>query len=176
MRLPHRREFLRLASSVAAMPAFPRLAKAQAYPSRAVRIVVGFPPGTATDITARLIGQWFSDRLGQPFIIENRPGAGSNTAAESVVRAPADGYTLLLVGATNAINATLYDKLNFNVLRDIAPIGGLIRAPYVNRCKSVIICQNHSGIHRLCQGQSRQAQHGVVRLEPVIICRARCLR
>ena len=98
---------------------------------RPARIVVGFPPGTATDITARLIGQWLSDRLGQPFIIENRPGAGSNTATESVVRAPADGYTLLLVGATNAINATLYDKLSFNFLRDIAPVGGLVRAPYV---------------------------------------------
>ena len=108
-----------------------RVARAQAYPMRPARIVVGFPPGTATDITARLIGQWLSDRLGQPFIIENRPGAGSNTATEAVVRAPADGYTLLLVGATNAINATLYDKVSFNFLRDVAPIGGLVRAPYV---------------------------------------------
>jgi tripartite-type tricarboxylate transporter receptor subunit TctC len=131
MKLPHRRQFLHLAASAAVLPAVSRIATAQTYPARPVRIVVGFPPGTATDITVRLIGQWLSDRLGQPFIIENRPGAGSNTAAESVVRAPPDGYTLLLVGATNAINASLYDKLSFNFLRDIAPVGGIIRAPYV---------------------------------------------
>src|SRR5262249_56891428 len=99
-----------------------------------VRIVVGFPPGGGADITARLIGQWLSERLGQPFIIENRPGAGSNTATEAVVRAPADGYTLLIVGTFNAFNATLYDKLNFNFIRDIAPVAGIIVVPNVMVC------------------------------------------
>src|SRR6516162_5052328 len=113
MKLPHRRQFLHLAAGAAAMPAVSRFAWAQAYPSRPVRIVVGFPPGGGADITARLIGQWLSERLGQPFIIDNRPGAGSNIATEAVVRAPADGYTLLIVGTFNAFNATLYDKLNF---------------------------------------------------------------
>src|SRR6516225_7942685 len=130
MKLP-RRNFLHLAAGVAALPAVWRVAWAQAYPSRPVRIVVGFPPGGGADITARLIGQWLSERLGQPFIIENRPGAGSNTASEAVVRAPADGYTLLIVGTFNAFNATLYDKLNFNFIRDIAPVAGLIIVPDV---------------------------------------------
>ena len=122
MKLPHRRQFLHLAAGAAALPAVSRIAAAQAYPTRPVRIIVGFAPGGAIDIVARLIGQWLSERLGQPFVIENRPGAGSNIGTEAVVRAPADGYTLLLVGAANAINATLYDKLNFNFIRDIAPV------------------------------------------------------
>ena len=108
-----------------------RVAWAQAYPSRPVRIIVGFAAGGATDIVARLIGQWLSERLGQQFVIENRPGAGSNIATEAVVRAPPDGYTLLLVSPANAINATLYDKLNFNFIRDIAPVAGIIRVPIV---------------------------------------------
>src|SRR6266498_2595016 len=119
---PHllgRRNFLRLAAGVAALPAMSRIARAQAYPTRPVRIVVGFAPGGGVDITARLIGQWLSERLGQQFIIENRPGAGTNIATEAVVRSPPDGYTLLLVNSTNAINATLYDRLNFNFIRDI---------------------------------------------------------
>src|SRR5215510_4058446 len=107
MKLP-RRNFLHLAVGAAALPAVTRTAWAQAYPTRPVRIIVGFPPGGGADITARLIGQWLSERLGQPFIIDNRPGAGSNIATEAVVRAPADGYTLLLVGTFNAVNATLY--------------------------------------------------------------------
>ena len=107
-----------MAAGAAALPTVLRVATAQAYPSRPVRLVVGFPAAGAQDIVARLVGQWLSERLGQPFIIENRPGAASNIAAEAVVRSPADGYTLLLVGATNAINASLYDKLNFNFIRD----------------------------------------------------------
>ena len=128
MKLP-RRQFLHLAAGAAALPAVSRIARAQAYPTRPVRIIVGFAPGGATDIVARLMGQWLSERLGQQFVIENRPGAGGNIGTEAVVRAPPDGYTLLLVGAPNAINATLYDKLNFNFIRDIAPVAGIIRVP-----------------------------------------------
>jgi tripartite-type tricarboxylate transporter receptor subunit TctC len=128
MKLP-RRQFLHLTAGAAALPAVSHFAWAQAYPTRAVRLVVGFPPGGATDITARLIGQWLSERLGQQLVIENRPGAGSNIATEGVVRAAADGYTLLLVSAAHAINATLYDRLNYNFLRDIAPVAGVIRVP-----------------------------------------------
>src|SRR5262245_28738111 len=120
MKLP-RRNFLHLAAGAAALPAVSCVAFAQAYPSRPVRILVGFAAGGAFDITARLIGQWLSERLGQSFVIENRPGAGSNIATDAVIRAPADGYTLLLVGLPNAINAALYQKLNFNFIRDIAP-------------------------------------------------------
>jgi tripartite-type tricarboxylate transporter receptor subunit TctC len=130
MKLP-RREFLHLTVVAGALPAFSRLARAQAYPTRPVRIVVGFAPGGGVDITARLIGQWLSERLGQQFIIENRPGAGTNIATEAVVRAPADGYTLLLVNAANAVNATLYDNLSFNFVRDIAPVAGIMAASSV---------------------------------------------
>jgi tripartite-type tricarboxylate transporter receptor subunit TctC len=130
VKLP-RRTFLQLAASAAALSAVSRIAWAQTYPTRPVRIVVGFPPGGGTDITARLIGQWLSERLGQPFIIENRPGAGSNIATEAVVRAPADGYTLLLVSTPNAVNATLYEKLNFNFIRDLAPVAGIMVVPVV---------------------------------------------
>ena len=130
MTLP-RRQFLHLAAGAAALPAVSRFAWAQTYPSRPVRMIVGFAAGGATDILARLIGQWLSERLGQPFVIENRPGAGSNIATEAVVRAPPDGYTLLLVGSPNAINATLYDKLNFNFIRDIAPVASIIRGALV---------------------------------------------
>jgi tripartite-type tricarboxylate transporter receptor subunit TctC len=130
MKLP-RRQFLHLAAGAATVPVVPRIALAQAYPTRPVNLVAGFAPGGGVDVTARLIGQWLGERLGQPFIIENRPGAGSNIATEAVVRAPADGYTLLLVTASNAINATLYDKLNFNFIRDIAPVASIIRYPYV---------------------------------------------
>ena len=126
-----RRQFLHLAAGAVALPALSRFAWAQAYPSRPVRIIVGFAAGGPNDILARLIGQWLSQRLGQPFVVENRPGAGSNIATEAVVRAPADGYTLLLVGTPNAINATLYDTLNFDFIRDIAPVASLMRGALV---------------------------------------------
>jgi tripartite-type tricarboxylate transporter receptor subunit TctC len=122
---------LLLAACAAALPAAARSASAQAYPTRPVRIVVGFAAGGSTDIGARVIGQWLHERLGQPFVIENRPGAGTNVATESVVRAPPDGYTLLMVGPSSAVNATLYDKLNFVFLRDIAPVASLIRQPQI---------------------------------------------
>ena len=130
MKLPRRR-FLHLAAGAVALPAVSRFAWGQAYPLRPVRLVVGFAAGGPTDITARLIGQWLSERLGQQFVVDNRPGAGSNIAVDAVVRAPADGYTLLVVGATNAVNATLYEKLNFNFIRDIAPVAGMIRVPLI---------------------------------------------
>jgi tripartite-type tricarboxylate transporter receptor subunit TctC len=126
-----RRQFLHLAVGAVALPALPRTARAQTYPTRPVRIVVSVPAGAGADIVARLIGQWLSERLGQPFIIENRPGGGNNIGTEAVVRAPADGYTLLLVTTPNAINATLYEKLNFNFIRDIAPVASIIRVPNV---------------------------------------------
>jgi tripartite-type tricarboxylate transporter receptor subunit TctC len=130
MKLP-RRNFLHLAAAAAALPAVSRLAWAQSYPTRPVRLMVGFPPGGVGDILSRLIGQWLSERLGQPFVVENRPGAGSNIATEAVVKAPPDGYTLLQISTTNTINTTLYDKLNFNFIRDIAPVASIVRVPLV---------------------------------------------
>jgi tripartite-type tricarboxylate transporter receptor subunit TctC len=129
MKLP-RRKFLHLAAGAVALPAVSRIVRAQAYPSRPVRIIVPFAPGGSTDISARLIGQWLSERLGQQFVVENRPGAGSNVGTEVVVNAPPDGYTLLLVGASSAINMTLYEKLSFNFVRDIAPIAGIVSIPF----------------------------------------------
>ena len=126
-----RRQFLHLATGAAALPAVSRIALALDYPTRPVHVIVGYPPGSGPDIEARLIGQWLSERLDQPFIIENRPGAASNIATEMVVHAPADGSTLLLVASANASNATLYDKLNFNFIRDIAPVASIMRAPFV---------------------------------------------
>jgi tripartite-type tricarboxylate transporter receptor subunit TctC len=131
MKRPHRRQFLHLAAGAAALPTLSRMSRAQAYPTRPVRIVVGFPPAGGSDIFARLLGHWLSERLSQPFVIENRPGAGGNIGAEAVVKAPPDGYTLLLVGGQNAINATLYEKLNFNFVRDIAPVASIARVPCV---------------------------------------------
>src|SRR5215831_9745583 len=132
MKLPHRRQFLYLAAGAAALPTVSRIASAQAYPTRPVRLIVPVAPAGASDITARLIGQWLSERLGQPFIIENRPGGGNSIGTEAVVRAPADGYTLLLCGIFNATNATIYDKLlNYNFIRDIAPVAGVIRDAWV---------------------------------------------
>jgi tripartite-type tricarboxylate transporter receptor subunit TctC len=128
---PQRRQFLNLTAGAAALPALTIFAWAQAYPSRPVRIIVGFAPGGAYDIAARLMGQSLSERLGQPFIVENRPGAAGTIATEAVVKAPADGYTLLLVGAAAAISAQLYDKLNFDLVRDIAPVAAISREPHI---------------------------------------------
>jgi tripartite-type tricarboxylate transporter receptor subunit TctC len=130
MKLP-RRSFLHLAAGAAALPAVSRIARAQTYPTRPVRIIVGFAAGNGPDILARLLGPWLSERLGEPFVIENRPGAGTNTGSETVVKSPPDGYTLLMVTPANTINATLYDNLNFNFIRDIAPIASISRDPNV---------------------------------------------
>jgi tripartite-type tricarboxylate transporter receptor subunit TctC len=130
MRLPHRMQFLHLAAGTAALPAVSRLARAQAYPTRPVHVIVPFAAGSGTDIVARLIGQWLSERLGQQFVVENRPGGGTNIGTESVIRAPADGYTVLMVTPANTVNATLYDKLNFNFIRDTVPVAGIFRAPF----------------------------------------------
>jgi len=129
MKLPHRRQFLHLAAGAVALPAVSRIARAQGYPTRPVRIIVGFVAGGPNDIVARLIGQWLSERLGQQFIVENRAGAAGNIATEAVLKAPPDGYTLLLVNSTHAVNANLYEKINF--AHEIAPVAGLIRTPFV---------------------------------------------
>ena len=126
-----RRQFLHLAAGATTLPAVCRIARAQIYPTRPVRIIVGFPAGGVTDITARVTGQGLSERLGQQFVIENRPGAATNIATEAVIRAPADGYTLLLANATNAINATLYERLNFDFIRDVVPIASIVETPFV---------------------------------------------
>src|SRR6516165_11401628 len=131
MKFRHRRQFLHLVAGAATVPAASRIARAQTYPTRPVRIIVGFPPGGAADASARLIGQWLSERLGQQFFVENRPGANGNIGAEAVTRAPADGYTLHVFGTEAAISATLYDKLNFNFIRDIAPIATIAQEPAV---------------------------------------------
>jgi tripartite-type tricarboxylate transporter receptor subunit TctC len=130
MKLP-RRQFLHLAAGAAALPSFSRIARAQTYPTRPVHVIVGFAAGGPNDIVARLMGQWLSERLGQSFVIENRTGAGGNIGTEAVVRAPSDGYTLLLATAANAVNATLYDKLSFNFIRDVAPVASIMRVPNV---------------------------------------------
>jgi tripartite-type tricarboxylate transporter receptor subunit TctC len=137
MKLP-RRTFLHLAASATALSAVSRIARAQAYPTRPVRIVVGFAPGGPNDINARLLGQWLSERLGQPFIIDNRPGASGNIAMESVVRSPADGYTLVMVALSSAINATLFENLPFIFLRDIAPVGTI--------CRNVLVMEVHPSV------------------------------
>ena len=130
MKVPRRR-FLSLATAAAAMPAFPQFGRAQAYPTRPIRLVVGFAAGGATDIAARLVGKYLSDRLGHPVVVENRVGAGGNIATETVTRAEPDGYTLLMAGLNDAVNASLYEKLSFNFIRDIAPVAALIRQPLV---------------------------------------------
>jgi tripartite-type tricarboxylate transporter receptor subunit TctC len=130
MKIP-RRQFMHLAAGGAALPAVSRIACAQAYPTRPVRVIVPYAAGGATDIMGRVVGQWLSERLGQQFVIDNRPGAGTNVGTEAVVHAPSDGYSLLVCDASSAINATLYDKLNFNFIRDVAPVASIVRLPYV---------------------------------------------
>jgi tripartite-type tricarboxylate transporter receptor subunit TctC len=137
MKLP-RRSFLHLAAGAAALPTLPRIARAQTYPTRPVRIIVGFPPGGPTDIAARLIGQYLSERLGQQFFVENRAGASGNIGAEAVAKAAPDGYTLLHIATNNAINASLYENLNFNFIRDIAPVAGIMRIPNIMEVNSSV--------------------------------------
>ena len=162
MKLP-RRQLLPLAAGAAALPALSRFAGAQAYPTRPVRILVGFAAGGNFDIVARLIGQWLSEQLQQPVIVENRPGASSNIATEAVIRAPADGYTLLLGGAVNAVNATLYEKLSFNFISDVAPVAGVVRFPNVMTVECILSGEDGSRIHRLRESKPGQDQPRLVR-------------
>src|SRR5712692_4878921 len=168
MKLP-RRTFLCLAAGAAALPVVSRVARAQTYPTRPVRWVVAAGAGSTADIVVRLMGQWLSERLGQPFVVEHRPGAGANIGTEAVVRAPPDGYTLLLVNPANAINATLYEKLNFTFVRDIVPVAGIIRGPFVMlvnpsfRAKTVpefiAYAKAHPGIINFASGGTGFASH-----------------
>ena len=153
-----RRQFLQLATAFAAAPAVTRRAWAQDYPTRPVRMIVPFAPGGAADITGRLIGQWLSDRLGQPFIIENRPGGGTNIGTEAVATAAPDGYTLLVANAGNAINATLYRKLNFNFIRDLVPVAGVVRAPHVLFVAPSFPAKTVGELIAYAKGQSWQTQ------------------
>jgi len=149
-----RRKFLHLAAGAVALPAVARIATAQSYPTRPVRLIVPFAAGGGTDITARVMGQWLSERLGQQFVIDNRPGGGTNIGTEAVVRSPADGYTLLMVGSSNATNATLYDKLNFNFIRDIAPVAGVIRGSLVMVVNPSVPAKSVPEFIAYAQGQS----------------------
>jgi hypothetical protein len=162
MNLPHRR-LLHLAAGAAALPAVSRIAQAQTYPTRPVRIIVGFAAGGPADILARLMGQWLSERLGQPFVIENRPGGGGNIGTEAVVKAAPDGYTLLLATTANTINATLYDKLNFKFHQRHRASRGYQPLHLRHGGASFDADQNSSRVHRLCQGKSGQDQYGVGR-------------
>jgi hypothetical protein len=162
VKLP-RRNFLRLAAGAAALPAVSRVAWAQAYPSRPVRMIVPFAPGGVNDIAARLTAQWLSERLGQSFVIENRPGGGANIGIEAVVRAPADGYTLLLVGTTAAINATLFAKLNYNFIRDIAPVASIIRVPHVMQVNPSVPVTTVAEFIAYAKANPGQDQHGLGR-------------
>ena len=157
MHLPRRR-FLQLAAALPVAPAMPRIAQAQAYPSKPVRIVAGFSSGSAMDTIARVMGQWLTERLGQSFVVENRGGAGGNLGTEAVVRSAPDGYTLLICGSPDAINATLYDKLSFNFLRDTTPVAAISRGPNVLVVHPSFPAKTVPGIHRLHQGQSRQGR------------------
>jgi len=161
LKLP-RRKFLHLAVGAAALPSVSRTARTQAYPLRPVRIIVGFPAGGSGDIIARLMGQRLAERLGRPFVVENRPGAGTTVATEAVVKSAPDGHTLLMVSPAHAINATLYEKLNFHFLRDIAPVASLVRYPMVMVVHPSIPAKTAPEFIA-CQGQSGQAQHSVSR-------------
>jgi tripartite-type tricarboxylate transporter receptor subunit TctC len=165
MKLP-RRKFLHLAAATAALPVVSRFPWAQAYPSRPVRIVVPFPAGQATDTIARLIGQSLSERLGQPFVIENRTGAGGNIGTESVVRSVPDGYTLLLVSLANAINVTLYKKLNFNFIREIEPVASIGGAPYVMVVNPSVPTNTVSDIQAHARQRTRRQTSAERRISP----------
>ena len=176
MTLP-RRYFLRLAAGAALLPAVSRIARAQSYPTRPVRLIVPFEPGSSvTDITARLIGQWLSERLGQQFVIENRPGAAGNIGTNAVVRAAPDGYTLLLVGPTNAINATLYENLNFNFIRDIAPVASIIRSPNVMLVHPSVPAKTVPEFIAYAKANPGKIDMASVALEPRSTCPERCSR
>jgi len=160
----HRRKFLHLFAGAIALPTAPRIARAQVYPSRPVRIIVGFPAGGSVDIVARLIGQWLSERLGQQFVIENRAGAGSNIGAEEVVRAPPDGYTLLQISSSNAFNAALYENLKFNFIRDIMPVASIMRVPgamVVNQSISAKTVPDFIAYAKLNSGKINMASAGI---------------
>jgi tripartite-type tricarboxylate transporter receptor subunit TctC len=144
MKLPHRRQFLHLAAGAAALPAVPSIVKAQTYPTRPVRLIVGAAAGGTSDIVARLLGHYLSARIGQQFIIENRPGAGGNVAAEALVHAPPDGYTLVHATTANAISMTLYDKLNFNFVRDLAPVAGTIPSRLTSKAHAASLRFRHT--------------------------------
>ena len=159
----HRRRILQLAAGAAAVPVLPRAASALDYPTRPVRLIVGYTAGSAPDIAGRLIGQSLSDRLGQQFITENKPGAGTNLSTEAVVRAAPDGYTLLLVATPNTLSGLLHDNLSFDFVRDIAPVGYVGTTPFVMIVHAVVPGADRRRIHRLCQGQSGQGQHGLQR-------------
>jgi tripartite-type tricarboxylate transporter receptor subunit TctC len=158
VKLP-RRQFLHFAAGAAALPAVSRTAWALDYPARPVRVIVGFTPGGGNDIVARLIGQWLSERLGQPFVIENRPGAGSNIGTQAVVNAAPDGYTLLLCGTTNAINETYYKKLSFSFVRDIAPISSITRQPQVMLAHPSFPAKTLAELIAYAKAKSGQGQH-----------------
>src|SRR5262245_60968643 len=175
MKLP-RRQFLHLAAGAAALPAISRIARAQAYPTRPVRIVVPFTAGILSDILARPIGQWLSERLGQPFIIENRPGAAGNIGTEAVVKAAPDGHTLLVIASSNAINATLYEKLNFNFIHDIAPVATIIRQPMVMLVNPSIPTKTVPEFVGLREDQSAQDQYGVGRQRNRASCGRRAVQ
>ena len=159
MRLP-RRQFLRLAASAATLPAATRIARAQTYPSRPIRLILGFAAGGSADIVARLIAQFVSDRIGQPVIVEGRTGATRNLAGEAVARSAPDGYTLLFVTTVNAINATFFDNLKFDLKRDFAPVSGVTRVPNVLEINPSAPANNIAEFIACTQGQSRQAEHG----------------
>src|SRR5215475_4280110 len=156
-----RRRFLRLAGIATALPALSRFAWAQSYPARPVRLIVTFPAGSAPDIIARLAGQYLSERLGQQFVIENKPGAGGNIATEYVAKTEPDGYTILMPVSTNAVNVALYRNLNFDYMRDIAPVGGHRESPLRHRRAAIVPDQDAARVHRLSRGQSRQGYHGL---------------
>jgi len=160
----HRRKFLHLVAGAIAVPTAPPIARAQVYPSRPVRIIVGFPAGGSVDIVARLIGQWLSERLGQQFVIENRAGAGSNIGAEEVVRAPPDGYTLLQISSSNAFNAALYENLRFNFIRDVTPVASIMRVPgamVVNQSVSAKTVPGFIAYAKLNPGKINMASAGI---------------